>query len=138
MTTPAWPKAIGFAQNKNQCFPRQVQDSCRAPVTVNVLTPTLKRVRHSRHLHIRCLRSTVPAPAVPCSPMPMVTSVSQMAAYQVCSHPASVYLVDRVLHANCPDVMTFGMVPLCCNFVPFCHFVYISNTLSPTQFATRV
>ena len=36
----------------------------------------------------------------------MVTSVSQMAAYQVCSHPASVCLVDHVLHGNCPGVMT--------------------------------
>ena len=75
---------------------------------VNVLTPTLNRVRHSKHLHIRCLRSTAPALAVPCSPMPMVTSVSQMAAYQVCSHPASVCLVDHVLYGNCPDVMTLG------------------------------
>ena len=89
-----------------QCVPGQVQDSCRAPVTVNVLTPNLNRVRHSRHLHIRCLRSTVPALAVPCSPMLMVTSVSKMAAYQVCSHPASMCLVDHVLHRNCPDVMT--------------------------------
>ena len=91
-----------------QCVPGQVQDSCRAPVTVNVLTPTLSRVRQSRHLHIRCLRTTAPALAVPCSPMPMVTSVSQMAAYQVCSHPASVCLVDDVVHGNCPDVMTLG------------------------------
>ena len=68
-----------------QCVPGQVQDSCRAPVTVSLLTPTLSRVRHSRHLHIRCLRSTAPALAMPCSPMPMVTSVIQMAAYQVCS-----------------------------------------------------
>ena len=91
-----------------QCVPGQVQDSCRAPATVNVLTPTLNRVRHSRHLHIRYLRSIAPALAVPCSPMPMVTSVSQMAAYQVCSHPASVCLVDHVVHGNCPDVMTLG------------------------------
>ena len=73
-----------------------------------VLTPTLSRVRHSRHLHIRCLRTTVPALALLCSPMPMVTSVSQMADYQVCSHPASVCLVDHVVHGNCPDVMTLG------------------------------
>ena len=46
--------------------------------------------------------------AVPCSPMPMVTSVSQMAAYQVCSQPASVCLVDHVCHGTCPDVMTLG------------------------------
>ena len=56
----------------------------------------------------RCLQSTAPTLAVPRSPMRMVTSVSQMAAYQVCSHPASVCLVDHVLHGNCPDVMTLG------------------------------
>ena len=89
-----------------QCVPRQVQDSCRATATMNVLTSTLKRVQHSKHLHIRCLLSTAPALAVPCSPMPMLTSVSQMAAYQVCSHPARLCLVDHVLHGNCPDVMT--------------------------------
>ena len=43
-----------------------------------------------------CFLSVSPALAVPCSPMLMVTSVSQLAAYQVCSHPASVYLVDHV------------------------------------------
>ena len=91
-----------------QCVPGQVQDSCRAPVTVNALTPTLSQVGHSRHLHIRCLRSTALALAVPCSPMPMVTKMSQMAACQVCSHPATVYLVDHVVHGNCPDVMTLG------------------------------
>ena len=91
-----------------QCVPGQVQDSCRAPVTVNVLTTTLNWVRRSEHLHIRCLRSTAPALAVPCSPMPMGTSVNQMAAYQVCSHPASVCLVDNVVHGTCPDVMTLG------------------------------
>ena len=56
----------------------------------------------------RCFQSTALTLAVPCSPMPMVTSVSQVAAYQVCSHPGSVCLVDHVLHATCPDVMTFG------------------------------
>ena len=91
-----------------QCVPGQLQDSCRTRVTVNVLTPTLSWVRHSRHLHIRCLRSTAPALAVPCSPMPMVTSVTQMTAYQVCSHLVSVCVVDHVLHGNCPDVMTLG------------------------------
>ena len=75
---------------------------------MNVLTPTLNRVRYSKHLHICWLRSTAPALAVPRTPMLMVTSVSQMAAYHVCSHPASVCLVDHVVHANCPDVMTFG------------------------------
>ena len=91
-----------------ECVPGQVQDSCRAPATMNVLTPTLNQVRRSRHLHIRRLRSTAPALAVPCKPMPMVTSVSQMAAYQVCSHRARECLVDRVLHGICPDVMTLG------------------------------
>ena len=38
----------------------------------------------------------------------MVSSVDQVAAYQVCSHPASVCLVDHVLHGDCPDVMTLG------------------------------
>ena len=55
-----------------------------------------------------CLLSAAPALAVPCSPMPMVTSVSQVAAYQVCNHPASVCLVDHVVHGNCPDVMSLG------------------------------
>ena len=91
-----------------QCVSGQTQDSCRARVTVNVLTPTLNRVRRSRHLHICCLRSPAPALAVPCIPMPVVTSVNQMAAYQVCSHPASMCLVDHVLHEICPKVMTFG------------------------------
>ena len=83
-----------------QWVPGQVWDICRALGTVNVLTPTLHRVWCSRHLHIRCLRSTAPAGAVACSPM--------MAAYRVYSHPASVYDVDHVLHGMCPDVMTFG------------------------------
>ena len=73
---------------------------------MNVLTFTLYRVRHSKRLRIGCLRSTAPALAVPCSPMPMVTSVSHIAAYQVCSHIASVCLVDHVLHRNCPDILT--------------------------------
>ena len=55
-----------------------------------------------------CFLSAASALAVPCSPMPMVRSVNQVAAYQVCSHPASVCLVDHVLHGNCPDVMTLG------------------------------
>ena len=40
--------------------------------------------------------------------MPMVSSVDQVAAYQVCSHRASVCPVHHVLHADCPDVMTLG------------------------------
>ena len=55
-----------------------------------------------------CLRSTALTLSVPCSPMPMVSSVDQVAAYQVCSHPVSVCLVDHVLHGDCPDVMTLG------------------------------
>ena len=86
--------------------PGQGQNSCRGPATVNVLTPTLNQVRRYRHLHIRCLRSTAPAMAVPCSPMPMVTSVNYMAAYQVCSHPASVCLVHHLVHRICPNAMT--------------------------------
>ena len=53
-----------------------------------------------------CFWSPAPAQVVPCSPMPVVTSVNQVAAYQVCSHPASVCLVDHVLHGICPNVMT--------------------------------
>ena len=105
------PRAVStlvLIARPTQCVPGQVQDSCRAPVTVNVLTPTLNRVRRSKHLHIGCLKSTAPALAVPCSPLPMVTSANQMTAYQVCSHPATVCLVDHVVHGICPDVMTFG------------------------------
>ena len=98
----------GLLLTRTETLPGQVQDSCRAPVTANVLTPGINRVWHSKHLHIRCLRSTVPAKAVPCGTMLMVTSVNQMAAYQVCCHPASVCLVDHVVHGICPDVMTFG------------------------------
>ena len=55
-----------------------------------------------------CFRSAAPALAVLCSPMPMVTSVRQVAAYQICSHSASVCLIDHVLHGNCHDVMTLA------------------------------
>ena len=55
-----------------------------------------------------CLLSTALTLSVPCRPMPMVSSVGQVAAYQDCSHPASVCLVDHVLHGDCPDVMTLG------------------------------
>ena len=75
---------------------------------MNVLIPTLNLVRDSKYLHIRCFWSPVPALVVPCTPMPVVTSVNQMAAYQVCSHPASEWLVDHVLHGICPNVMTLG------------------------------
>ena len=91
-----------------QFVPGQVHDSCRAPVAEKVLTPTLNRVQRSRHLHIRCLRSSAPAVAVPYSPTPVVTSVNQMAAYHAFSHPASVCFVDHVLHGICPNVMTLG------------------------------
>ena len=53
-----------------------------------------------------CLLSTALTLSVPCRPMPMVSSVSQVAAYPDCSHPASVCLVDHVLHGYCPNVMT--------------------------------
>ena len=56
--------------------PGQTEDSCRAAVRVNVLTSTLHRVRRSKHLHIRCLRSPAPAVAVPCSPMPVVNNLN--------------------------------------------------------------
>ena len=36
----------------------------------------------------------------------MVSSVSQVAAYHDCGHPASVCLVDHVLHGYPPNVMT--------------------------------
>ena len=55
-----------------------------------------------------CLLSTALTLSVPCRPMPMVSSVGQVAAYRDCSDPASVCLVDHVLHADCPDVMTLG------------------------------
>ena len=55
-----------------------------------------------------CLLSTALTLSVPCRPMPKVSSVGQVAAYQDCSHPASVCLVDPVLHGYCPDVMTLG------------------------------
>ena len=61
-----------------------------------------------RFCSYRCFRSTAPTLAVPCSPMLMVSSVNQVATYQVCSHPVNVCLVDHGLHENCPDVMTLG------------------------------
>ena len=91
-----------------QCVPGQTQESCTAPLTVKVLTPTLNWVGRSRHLHSCCLGSSASALAVPCSAMPVVSSVNQMAAHQDCSHPASVCLVDHVLHGVCPNVMTLG------------------------------
>ena len=90
----------------NQCVPGQVQDSGRAPVSVILLTPSPNRDRFSKHLHIRCFWSPASSQVVPCSPMPLVNSVNQVAAYQVCSHQASVCLVDHVLQGICPNVMT--------------------------------
>ena len=91
--------------------PGQGQDSYRAPGTVNVLTPTLNWVGRSRHTHICCFRSPAPALVVLCSPMPLVNSVDQVAAYKVCSHPPSVCPVDQVLPGICPNVMTLGSRP---------------------------
>ena len=51
-------------------------------------------------------KSTALTLSVPCRPMPMVSSVSQVAAYQDCSHPASVCLVDHVLHGYSPNEIT--------------------------------
>ena len=90
----------------NRCVPGQAEDSSRAPVTVNVLTPALNRVPRSKPPHIRCFWSRASAPVVPCSPMPVVASLSQMAAYQVCSHQASECLVAHVLDGTCANVMT--------------------------------
>ena len=56
----------------------------------------------------RCLLSTPLTLSVPCSPMPMVSNVDLVAAYQVCSHQASVCLVDHLLQGDCPHVMTLG------------------------------
>ena len=53
-----------------------------------------------------CLLSVALTLSVPCSPMLMVSNVDQVAAYQVCSHPASVCLLDHALHGDCPDVST--------------------------------
>ena len=49
----------------------------------------------SKHLHIRCLWSPTPALVVPCTPMPVISSVSEC-------------LVDHVLHGTYPNEMTFG------------------------------
>ena len=56
----------------------------------------------------RCFWGPAPAQVVSCSPMPVVSSVNQVAAHQVGSHPASVGLVDHVLHGTCPNDMTLG------------------------------
>ena len=51
-----------------------------------------------------------PAPAlvVPCTSMPVGTGLTQMAAYQVCSHSASECFFDHVLNGIFPTVMTLG------------------------------
>ena len=92
----------------NQCVPGQVQESGTATVSVIVLTPSRNRELFSKHPHICCFWSPAPALVVPCSPMPVVTSVNQVAAYQACSHQATACHVDHVLHAICPNVMTLG------------------------------
>ena len=77
-----------------QCVPGQVQDSGRAAVSVSVLTPALTQVGSSKHVHIRCFQSSDAALVPPCTPMPVVSTVSQC-------------LVHHVLHGICPNVMTF-------------------------------
>ena len=59
------------------------------------------------------LLSTALTLSVPCSPMPMVSSVDQVAAYHVRSHPASVCLADHVLHGDCPDVRLLSPLVPC-------------------------
>ena len=76
--------------------------------TNSVLTTALNRVRSSQLLHIRSFWSPAPVLVVPCTPMPVVSSVSQIAAYQVWSQPGSECLIDHGLHGICPNVMTFG------------------------------
>ena len=49
--------------------------------------------------------SVAPALVVPCTPIPVATSVCQITAYQVCSHST---IVDHVLHGMCSSVITFG------------------------------
>ena len=66
---PGTVSTLVLTARPTQCVPVQVQDSYRAPVTVNVLTPNPNRVWRCRHLHIRCLRSPAPALVLPCSPM---------------------------------------------------------------------
>ena len=72
-----------------QCVPRQVQDSGRAAVSVNVLSPALDRVHSGKHLRICCFWCPAPVLVGRCTPMPVVVSVSQVAAYLVYSHPLS-------------------------------------------------
>ena len=83
------PRAVStvvLTTRPHQCVPGHVQDSGGAPGTVIVLTPSPNRDRVSKHLHIRCFWSPAPAELVRCSPMPVVTSLNQVAAYQV-YHP---------------------------------------------------
>ena len=79
----------------NQCVPGQVHDSGRAPILVSVLTPALNRPQLTKYLHIRCFWSPAPTVVVPCTPMPVVSSLSE-------------HLSEHVLHGMCPKVMTFG------------------------------
>ena len=78
-----------------QCVLGQVQDAGRPPAPVSVLPLTLNQVWSSIHLHTRFFWSPAPALVVPRNPMPVVTSVSEC-------------LVDHVLHAILPNIMTFG------------------------------
>ena len=90
------------------------KSNCHSPPALHRRTGPLA-LRDSRSLAEghrfftdHCLLSTALTLSVPCSPMPMVSSVDQVAAYQVCSHPASVCVVDHLLHGNCPNVWTLG------------------------------
>ena len=91
-----------------ECVPGQVQDSGGAPVSVNVLSPALNQVQSPKHLHICSFWSPATVLVVPCTPMPVVVSVSQIAAYQVYSHSASGCLVDHLLHGICLNGMSLG------------------------------
>ena len=88
----------------NQCVPRQVQASSRAPVSVSVLPPGLNRVRFAKHLHIRCSWGPAPALVVFCIPMAVVSCVSEC-------------LVDHVLHGICSNVMTLRQPTRNCGFL---------------------
>ena len=70
-----------------QCVQGWAQASCRTPVTVNVLTPTLDRVRCFKHLYIRCFWGPAPALVVPCSPG--VRPSAKWAGMQVCDARAA-------------------------------------------------
>ena len=54
---------------------------------MGVLTRAPSRVRVSKHVHIRCIWSPAPALDVPCTPMPVVTSVSERLVHHVFRQP---------------------------------------------------